>query len=97
IRAVANASVTTHSSWPVIPFRGIETVLSPLSETLDLLAQLQRVTRPPGNRDQGQISGEITKPSRPAGDRRPPSPHKNAHSSARFAAQATSSASDSVV
>jgi hypothetical protein len=27
--AVANASVTTHSSWPVIPFRGIQTVLSP--------------------------------------------------------------------
>src|ERR1700738_2265229 len=27
IGAVANASVTTHSSWPVIPFLGIQTVL----------------------------------------------------------------------
>jgi hypothetical protein len=27
ISAVANASVITHSSWPVIPFLGIESVL----------------------------------------------------------------------
>jgi hypothetical protein len=26
--AVASASVMTHSSWPVIPFLGIQTVLS---------------------------------------------------------------------
>src|SRR6516162_5713850 len=33
INAVANASVITHSSWPVIPFLGIVTVLSPSPAT----------------------------------------------------------------
>jgi hypothetical protein len=93
ISAVANASVITHSSWPVIPFLGIESALS-TGDTGTFDPALGR------DQDQGKISrqksdfqGRVAK-SRSAGGQ---IAQKKTHSSARLAAQAANNASDSVI